>query len=151
MAPPRPIFTSLTRISDLATVPFEIEKLPRDQWNNGDYVVGNVKSLATYGSRIELANGRMIEVAHGDNLVGAFGVRAATLEAVGSWEEIGENGAMHALTGAGLFGVATSVSPHIEKLLDLEYRGHVIRNGQKMVMTDFVDTIAEAKCIENFR
>lgn len=143
MSHPRPIYTSLTRISDLATVPFEIEKLPRDQWDNGDYVVGKVKSLATYGPRIELANGRMIEVAHGDDLVGAFGVRAATIEAVGSWQDIGEDGVMQVLTGAGLFGRATSVSPHIETLLNLDYRGHAVRNGKKIRMTDFVDPVAE--------
>ena len=34
-------------------------------------------------------------------LVGALGVRAATLEGVGDWRAVGEDGAMHALTGAG--------------------------------------------------
>jgi hypothetical protein len=145
MVQPHPIFASLTRISDLATVPFEIEKLPRDQWDNGDYVVGRVESLATYGPRIEVANGRMIEVANGDYLVGAFGVRAATLEAVGSWQDIGEDGAMQALTGAGLFGRATSVSPHISTLLELDYLGHAVRDGKKIRMKDFVDPIAETK------
>lgn len=145
MAQPRPIFTSLTRISDLATVPFEVKKLPRDQWDDGDYVVGKVESQATYGNRIELADGRMIEVAQGDDLVGAFGVRAATLEVVGSWQDIGDERGMQALTGAGLMGRATSVSPHIATLLDLDYRGHAVRHGKKIRMDDFVDPVVETR------
>ena len=145
MTQPHPIFTSLTRISDLATSPFEVQKLPRDRWANGDYVVGRVVSHHNYGSRIELANGRMIEVAYGDELVGAFGVRAATLEAVGGWSDIGENGVMQALTGAGLLGRATSVSPYIATLIDLEYQGHVVRGGQKTMMKDFVDPVTDVK------
>ena len=141
----KPTFCSLTRISDLATAPFEIRKLPRDQWANGDYVMGRVVSLANYGSNIELANGRMTEAAHGDDLIGAFGVRAATLEAVGSWRDIQDDGQMQVLTGAGLIGRATSVSPHIQRLLDLEYRGHLVRNGTKVVMKDFVKPVADVR------
>ena len=40
--------------------------------------------------------------------VGAFGKRAATLEATGDWAAIGDDGSMEALTGAGLFGKALS-------------------------------------------
>ncbi len=143
MAQPRPILSSLTRISDLATVPFRVEKLPRSEWHNGDYVMGRVASLVTFGPRIELANGRMMEVAHGDQFVGAFGVRAATLEAVGSWQDIGDDGKMQVLTGAGLLGRATSVSPYIETLLNLDYHGHIVRNGRKVRMADFVDPVIE--------
>ena len=143
MTEQRPVFASLTRISDLATDTFAVQKLPRDRWENGDYVIGRVVSLASYGPRIELANGRMIEVAFGDELVGAFGVRAATLAAVGGWSDIGEDGAMHALTGAGLIGRATSVSPYVETLLDLVYQGHVVRGGKKITMKSFVDPVTD--------
>ncbi len=137
----RPVFASLTRISDLESVPFQVQKLPPDQWDTGDYVVGNVVSLDNYNARVELTNGRMIEVAHGDQLIGAFGIRAATLEAVGSWQDISDDGTMHALTGAGLFGKATSISPYISKLLDLVYQGHVMRAGRKVTMMDFCETV----------
>jgi hypothetical protein len=138
MSNQRPVFASLTRISDLETSPFEIQCFPQEHWQTGDYVVSTVTSIANYHSRVELANGRMVEVVHGDLLVGALGVRAATLEAVGSWRDVKGDGKMQALTGAGLFGRATSISPYIQKLLDLEYQGHVVRNGQKIGMRDFV-------------
>jgi hypothetical protein len=34
----RYFFASLTRISDFAAQPFAVEKLPREQWDWGDYV-----------------------------------------------------------------------------------------------------------------
>ena len=55
-------------------------------------------------SQIELTSGRMVEVVEGDLIVGAFGVRYATLEAVGGWQGIGHDRMMEALTGAGLLG-----------------------------------------------
>ena len=143
MSSQRPIFASLTRISDLEVNPFEIQKLPRDQWDTADYVMARVTSISNFQTRVELANGRMMEAAHGDRLVGALGVRAATLEAVGSWQEVGDDGAMQALTGAGLMGRATSISPYLQKLLELEYEGHVVRDGQKIGMRDFVKPAGE--------
>ena len=103
-------FTSLTRISDLAEQPFQVQSMPRAQWATGDYVVGEVTQRPHPSMRAELTNGRMVEVLEKDQLVGAFGVRSATLEAVGSWQDIGDDGAMHAMTGAGLFGQITSIS-----------------------------------------
>ena len=66
------IFTSLTRISDLPEVPFSVEPLPRREWETGDYVVGEVASMPNRLSRIELANGRMVEVVEGDMIVGCL-------------------------------------------------------------------------------
>jgi hypothetical protein len=120
---PRYFFTSLTRISDLPETPFSVEALPRRGWETGDYVVGEVVSPPNRLSRIELASGRMVEVAEGDSIVGAFGVRYATLEAVGGWQGIGHDRLMEALTGAGLFGKATSRSAILPSLLSLAYRG----------------------------
>jgi hypothetical protein len=134
----QPIFASLTRISDLKEKPFSVQELPRNQWATGDYVMGRVSTHVRYGPNIELANGRMMEIAHGDDLVGALGTRAATLEAVGNWQSIGDDGAMQALTGAGLIGRATSVSALIRPLLDLDYQGHIVRNDKKVTMNDFV-------------
>lgn len=134
-----PILTSLTRISDLSNRHFHTESLSPHQWANGDYVVGRVTSVSNFGTPVELADGRMMEAASGDLLVGALGVRSATLEAVGSWEAIQDDGTMQALTGAGLMGRVTSLSPYLPRLIDLSYLGHVVRNGQKVRMKDFVD------------
>jgi hypothetical protein len=134
----KPLFASLTRISDLADQPFDVAPIEKQVWATGDYVVGEVVSQFNARSLVELANGRMAEVNAGDHVVGAFGVRSATLEAAGHWNAIGSDLAMHSLTGAGLFGRATSVSPFIPKPLDLLYCGHVMRGGNPIKMHDFV-------------
>lgn len=136
-------FTSLTRISDLPEVPFSVEPLSRKAWDTGDYVVGEVVSPPNRLSRIELASGRMVEVAKGDLIVGAFGVRYATLEAVGGWQGIGQDRQMEALTGAGLFGKSTSRSAMLPSLLSLAYKGHVLVEGKKATMRDYVPEVPE--------
>ena len=138
MSNPRPIFASLTRISDLQERPFDVQPLPRDQWATGDYVAGRISTIVRSGPNIELSNGRMMEIANGNELIGALGIRAATLEAVGSWKATADDGRMQVLTAAGLLGKATSVSSLIQKLLDLDYVGHVMRDGVKVTMADFV-------------
>jgi hypothetical protein len=130
-------FASLTRISNLPEVSFSPMPLPRANWSTGDYVVGEVNHPRGL-SAIELANGRMIEVAEGDLVVGALGQRCATLEAVGDWRAIGDDLQMEALTSAGLFGKVTSKSAFLPALLSLTYRGHVTENGTKVAMRDFV-------------
>ncbi len=135
---PRYFFTSLTRISDLPETLFSAEPLPRREWETGDYVVGKVISPPSRLSGIELSSGRMVEVTEGDLVVGAFGVRYATLEAVGGWQNIGAERQMEALTGAGLFGKATSRSAMLPSLIALSYNGHVVVNGGKATMRDFV-------------
>ncbi|WP_182866939.1 hypothetical protein [Stieleria mannarensis] len=137
-------FGSLTRISDLAEQPFDVELLSRDVWATGDYVVGEVTQTSP-SRRIELGTGRMIEVSLGDWIVGAFGFRAATLESVGSWQEIPYDGAMHAMTAAGLIGRVTSRSSFVGEPIHLVYRGHVKRNGEKVTMQDFVAPVPTAK------
>ncbi|MEW6636329.1 MAG: hypothetical protein AB1425_05885 [Actinomycetota bacterium] len=134
-------FTSLTRISDLPGKAFSVEPLPRRRWKTGDYVVGEVVSPPSRLSRIELATGRMVEVVEGDLVVGAFGVRYATLEAVGGWQGIGLDRTMEALTGAGLFGKSTSRSTLLPTLLTLAYRGHVIVEGEKATMRGYVPRV----------
>jgi len=132
----RPFFSTVTRISDLETRDFDLTVLPRSKWETGDYVVCEVAGRPGPLYQIERPSGRMCQVFDGDLVVGAFGVRAATLEGVGSWQDIGEDGALHALTGAGLFGKATSVSPLLPPLMELQYRGHATRDG-KLTMKSF--------------
>ncbi|MEC9369102.1 MAG: hypothetical protein VX871_10485 [Pseudomonadota bacterium] len=131
-------FTSITRISDLERVPFEVAPLPRAQWASGDYVQCEVVGKPGALYRIELAAGRRLPVQPGDILVGAFGRRAATLECVGSWEDIGEDGRLHQLTGAGLFGKVTSNSSWVHSPMQLKYMGHARRGSGKLCLRDFV-------------
>ena len=72
-------------------------------------------------------------------MIGALGMRAATLEGVGDWREIGSDGAMEALTSAGLFGKGTSLSPLLPDLVRMDYLGHVLRDGNVLGMCDFVE------------
>ena len=138
----RYIHTSVTRISDLAKQSFEVQPIDRHHWQTGHYVVGRVLSTASGLHNIELPNGRMIEVFEDDLIIGAFGERMATLEAVGNWQAI-TNDTFHALTSAGLFGVLTSKSPFMPGLMPLRYIGHVVRSGKPMCMGDFVYAMPE--------
>ena len=137
----RYFFTTLTRISDLKVGNFDLQELPRDRWATGDYVVGVVTSPVPPSAKAELTNGRMAEVLEGDAIVGAFGIRQATLEAVGDWQSIGSDGEMNALTPAGMMGRVTSISPLISPRPSLRYCGHVVRDGHKVVMKDFASSI----------
>lgn len=136
----RYLFTSVTRISEIATAGFDVQPLSRSEWGMGDYVVGELVDASGYRT-IELPNGRMMDVTEGDLIVGAFGSRAATLEAVGDWQAI-DNDSFHALTPAGLFGKATSVSPFSETLMSLRYIGHVVVGGQKQTMKGSLEPIS---------
>ncbi len=137
----RHFYASLTRISNLPDMTWKMERLPREHWATGDYVVGEVNAHHRGLSTVELANGRMTDVTDGDHIVGAFGQRCATLEAVGDWRAIKADEQMEALTSAGLFGKLTSKSAFLPALLPLTYRGHVMVNGQKSTMRDFVPVI----------
>lgn len=135
------VYSSVTRIGDLATVPFTVEPISRDRWRMADYVVAEVNFTAS-DHRVELTSGRMMEVAEGDLVIGAFGKRSATLSATGDWEQIGADGQMSALTSGGLLGKATSRSPLVQPLMVLTYRGHVLRDGTPVRMSDFVREVA---------
>ena len=130
----RPFLASVTRISDLAPGNYDTSPLPREDWASGDYVVGRVLDTRGHLKALELPGGRMIEVMEGDLVVGAFGTRAATLEAVGSWQSIDASGNFNALTSAGLFGKTTSLSPFLSSPMPLQYQGHVTREGRKITM-----------------
>ncbi len=137
------IFTSLTRISDLAETPFDVRSLEREFWEMGDYVVCKITDPGGHSLLIELQSGRMRGVIGGETIIGALGERFATLEATGSWQAVGQNGKMHVLTGAGLFGKLTSKSVYLPQMMELNYVGHVFRNGHKMRMEDFVAPVEE--------
>ena len=131
------IYGSLARIADFGNSNFDVERLDREHWDIGDYVEGEVTGLPTRLYRIEDRTGHMVKVEPGDWVVGALGDRAATLEGVGAWADIGDDGHMHALTAAGLMGRYTSMSTLLPEPLLLEYRGHLCRGGRKVRMSDF--------------
>lgn len=139
----RYVFGSLTRISDLPDAQIETAKIDRDRWATGDYVVGEVYGAPSSLYRVELPNGRLMPVAEGDHVVGAFGTRAATLETTGDWREIGPDGKMASLTGAGLFGKIISRSSLMPAFLKLAYRGHVVVDGEKVGLKDYVQPVQD--------
>ena len=140
----RPFLSSVTRISDLEPGNYDTTQLPRENWASGDYVVGRVLDTRGHLNTVELPSGRMVEVMEDDLVVGAFGNRVATLEAVGSWESIDDSGEFNALTSAGLFGRTTSLSPFLSSPMRLQYQGHVTREGQKVTMSGCIPEIETA-------
>jgi hypothetical protein len=138
-------FSSVTRISDLAEEGFDVTPLERSEWETGDYVIGEVFGRSGELSRVELRSGRMIEVVAGDLVVGTWGARRATLEAVGDWRDIRDDMTFEAMTSAGLFGRVTSIAPLLPPMLRLRYAGHATRDGKKLVMDDFVLPIPEVE------
>lgn len=135
--------SSLTRIADLDDVPFEVKPLARSQWAMGDYVMGEVIPPLNPSAKVELPNGRMASLLPGDSIIGAFGVRQATLEIVGNWQDIPTDNSLHALTPAGLFGKATSVSHLLPSPPSVHYQGHLLRDGQKLSMNDYINPLPE--------
>lgn len=135
------IFTSLLRISDLDTNPFELKQLDKVQWKTGDYVVGEITNPGSDNLKIELINGRMRGFMKGDLVVGALGERYATLEATGSWREVEDDGIMHLLTSGGLIGKCTSKSVYLPYLIEIRYLGHASRGDQICKMDDFVPQV----------
>ena len=130
------LLSSVTRRSDLDREPYEIARIPKEHWATGDFVMGEITGPRNRLLLIELASGRMVQALRRDCVVGAFGSRAATLEAAGSWMDISGD-SMHAMTSAGLFGQVTSLSTVIPPVTKLDYTGHVVRNGEKVCMSDF--------------
>lgn len=127
------IYSSLTRISSITDGRFAEEPIPRSQWATGDYVVAEVAEEDPAG-QVETATGRLVDLAEGDRIVGALGSRYATIEVTGSWEDIGDDGQLHLLSGGGLLGRLRSVSTLIPRPVVLQYRGHVQVAGRKATM-----------------
>lgn len=132
----QPVIGSLARIADFNARPYDVEPLAMSAWATGDYVIGEVTGERTELYHVEDCDGRMVAVEAETQVIGALGHREATLEGVGSWTDV-VDGRMHALTSAGLFGAFTSLAPRLARPMSLDYRGHVVRDGHKVRMTDF--------------
>ena len=132
---------SLTRITDLSNKEFEIKPLGREDWKHAHYVVGEMISGDGPYAKAELANGRLVDLMRGDRVMGALGVRAATLESCGDWTKIGSDLVLDQMTPAGLFGKETSRSYLLPPLPKYRYLGHVWIDGKPLGMSDFVKRI----------
>ncbi len=136
--------TSLTRISPFARTTPGVEQRHRSEWKTGDYVVIELLE-GDRGQNVELADGRMAEAYAGARIVGALGERAATLESVGSWQAIGEDGVVNMMTAAGLVGRITSRSSLMPSPIPARYLGHATVDGRPVAMQDFVPAPTGAK------
>jgi hypothetical protein len=140
LLPPNAALTSITRIADFTGA--RVGSVAREEWETGDYVVCRVLDRLSRPHEIESRSGRMAEVIADDLVVGALGVRSATLEATGDWRATEDDLCMHALTRGGVLGRATSATPFSRPyLVPLVYRGHVLRDGEKTTMRDFVPAL----------
>lgn len=135
---------SLTRIADFDQNPYDFRPLDRSLWDGGDYVIAEVTGERSDLYVVESCRGEMLPVKAGDQVVGALGQRAATLEGVGGYPDV-IKGEMHALTGAGLLGRFTSYSILLPDPLALRYRGHIVRDGAKVTMKQFAMNLDEGE------
>ena len=140
--------TTVTRIADIDSEATSVLPISRDRWATGDYVVARVRDFSRALRQVELPNGRMADITRGELVMGALGRRAATLEAVGGWQDVTEDGQMHLLTSAGLMGRATSVSPFLPSLVSLEYVGHLHLHSTPARMRDWVVPAPEGATFE---
>ena len=141
------VLGSLARITDFEDAMPDFEPRPRDTWRRGDYVAVEMLPGEHESYTVETTDGSPVDIWPGDLLVGAFGTRAATLEATGSWEDVGEDMVMHSLTSAGVIGRMTSKSIDSGPVIEVRYLGHAVRDGVPSNMADFV-TPAEPRDID---
>lgn len=139
------IYTGLTRISDLQFEGFEVKKIVKARWETGDYVACKIIKKGSDTFKLELPSGRMRGVMGGESLIGALGVRHATLEATGTWKKVGKDGILHVLTAGGLLGKLTSKSVYIHEMTAIEYLGHAFKDGKKITMDDYVKPVKKKK------
>ena len=152
----RILFGSLTRTSNLMQQPFEIQPLPLKEWDTGDYVVGRYLGRVENDNNpeqkltdVETTTGHQVELMQGDLLVGSLGRRQATQEICGDWKLVRPNHKDGSITlqdvcGSGLFGREISHSPYYPGPASFQYQGHVVRQGHKVCMQDFVDHTIKA-------
>jgi hypothetical protein len=138
MNPPRTVLGSLTRITDFDQWLPEVEPRPLDTWARGDYVVVEMLGDGPDRYPVETTDGSTAEMRPGDHLIGALGTRAATLEVVGDWHDVGEDLRMQTLTRAGVLGVCTSAALDSAPLANVKYVGHAVRAGEVCTMKSFV-------------
>lgn len=133
--------SSVTRLAPLQSDPPTSRSVDRQQWQMGDLVVAEMISEASPLSKLELPSGRMIDLMKGDRILGALGRREATLECVGDFEKVQEDGLLDLMTPGGLLGRITSQSSFLGSLPRLRYQGHVQIQGSQLRLSDFVNQV----------
>lgn len=136
------VLGSVARIADFGARPPRPQAVPRRSWSTGDYVIGRVLDLGSVPYTVESQAGRLVEVVPGDMVLGALGRRAATLQLVGDWREVGADDppTLDTLNAAGVLGRVTSAPRPAPPFARLEYLGHAARDGERLTMTDFART-----------
>ena len=126
---------SVTRVARLGPH-VDWEPVPHDRWRSGDFVAAEVVDDPSPNASVEATDGRMVEVRPGDIVLGALGERAATLEVVGDWREVGDDLRLDGLNRAGVLGRVTSAALGVRHLIvPMTYRGHVVAGGSPLTMT----------------
>lgn len=139
----RTVVGSVARGGDFAARPPEILARPRDEWATGDYVVAEMLDTGIGRFEVEPPGGGIQEIEPGDRLVGALGVRAATLTLVGDWRGVGDDLVLETLTQAGVLGHCTSAAVPPPPIAEMRYLGHAARDGVPLTMRGCVQPVAE--------
>ncbi|MCB0875092.1 MAG: hypothetical protein KDB46_02755, partial [Solirubrobacterales bacterium] len=139
----RTVIGSIARGGDFALHPPEALPRPRGEWRTGDYVIAEMMDTGTGRFEVEPPGGGIQEIEPGDRLIGALGIRAATLTLVGDWHGIGEDLELETLTQAGVLGRCTSTAVPPPPIARLRYLGHAARSGRPLTMGDCVRRVPE--------
>jgi len=135
---PGPFLTSITRIAGFGDRRPSFEPVARSSWATGDYVLAEVTGDGSVPYSIENPVGRAVEVMPGDQLVGALGRRAATLQIVGDWTAVEDDLELETLSAGGVLGRCTSAAVPRPPIARLRYLGHAHREGSKVTMRSCV-------------
>lgn len=132
---PTMVWSSVTRVIERGGLDVSWEPRPRGEWADGDYLAAEVRST---GGVIEAPDGHYIRVEPGDVVIGALGARRATLEVVGDWRGVAEDGRIHSLTRGGVLGLVTSAARDlVQYVIEMRYLGHLRLGGAFTGMTDW--------------
>lgn len=137
----RTVVGSVARGGDFAARPPEIHPRPRGEWETGDYVVAEMLDTGIGRFEVEPPGGGIQEIEPGDRLIGALGVRAATLTLVGDWHDVGDDLVLETLTQAGVLGRCTSAAVPPPPIAELRYVGHATRAGVPLTMRGCVPPV----------
>ncbi len=143
MAAARTVVGSVARGGDFVNRPPDLKSRPRELWATGDFVVGEMLDTGLASFPVEPPGGGLEEMRPGDRLIGALGVRAATLTLVGDWRAVGDDLILETLTQAGVLGRSTSVSAAVPPppIARLKYLGHAAREGMVCTMSGAVEPV----------
>jgi molybdopterin-guanine dinucleotide biosynthesis protein len=133
---------SVARNGDFVARPPVPEARPRELWATGDFVVCEMLDGGRPSFPVEALGGGYEDLVAGDRLIGALGVRAATLTLVGDWRGVGHDLILETLTQAGVLGRCSSVAVPAPPITELRYLGHASRDGEICTMHGVIEPVA---------